>query len=256
VKAIRWASDRIGPEGVVAFITNSSFLDQIAFDGLRKHLEQDFESIYILDLGGNVRKNAKLSGSTHNVFGIRIGVSINLLVRKERHPELKPANIYYARLGEYWRKEEKYLFLDNARDMSNVIWERIHPDRKKTWLTKGLREEFDDFLPIATREAKKSKNSDGTIFKTYSLGVATSRDEWVYDFAEPLLAEKIQVLIRNFNFEVARYIQEARKLNIDVFVNNNAAFMKWTDRLKAALAQRRTLTFKHEKFVRLLIVLS
>jgi predicted helicase len=84
VKAIRWATDRIGDEGIVAFVTNNSFVDQIAFDGMRKHLEQDFDDIYILDLGGNVRKNPKLSGTTHNVFGIQVGVSINIFVRKRK----------------------------------------------------------------------------------------------------------------------------------------------------------------------------
>ena len=64
VKAIRWASDRIEEEGVVAFVTNNSFLDGVAFDGMRKHLADDFDAIYILDLSGNVRKNPKLFG--HN----------------------------------------------------------------------------------------------------------------------------------------------------------------------------------------------
>ncbi len=84
VKAIRWASDRIGNEGIVAFVTNNSFVDQIAFDGMRQHLAQDFDEIYVLDLGGNVRKNPKLSGTTHNVFGIQVGVSINIFVRKRK----------------------------------------------------------------------------------------------------------------------------------------------------------------------------
>jgi predicted helicase len=82
VKAFRWASDRIGDEGIVAFVSNNSFIDSLAFDGMRQHLEQDFDEIYVLDLGGNVRKNPKLSGTTHNVFGIQVGVSINIFVRK------------------------------------------------------------------------------------------------------------------------------------------------------------------------------
>jgi predicted helicase len=82
VKAFRWASNRIGDEGVVAFVSNNSFIESLAFDGMRQHLEQDFDEIYALDLGGNVRKNPKLSGTTHNVFGIQVGVSINIFVRK------------------------------------------------------------------------------------------------------------------------------------------------------------------------------
>ena len=84
IKAIRWASDRIGAEGIVAFVTNNSFVDNLAFDGMRKHLAQDFDELYVLDLTGNVRKNPKLSGTTHNVFGIQVGVSINIFVRKRR----------------------------------------------------------------------------------------------------------------------------------------------------------------------------
>ena len=82
VKAIRWASDRIGDEGIVAFVTNNSFIDGIAFNGMRQYLEQEFDQIYVFDLGGNIRKNPKLSGTTHNVFGIQVGVSVNILVKK------------------------------------------------------------------------------------------------------------------------------------------------------------------------------
>lgn len=86
MKAIRYAANKVkeNGEGVVAFVTNNSFLDQIAFDGMRKHLAQDFDKIYVLDLGGNVRKNPKLSGTTHNVFGIQVGVSINIFVKKRQ----------------------------------------------------------------------------------------------------------------------------------------------------------------------------
>lgn len=82
VKAFRWASNRIGDEGIVAFVSNNSFIESLAFDGMRQNIERDFDEIYVLDLGGNVRKNPKLSGTTHNVFGIQVGVSINIFVRK------------------------------------------------------------------------------------------------------------------------------------------------------------------------------
>jgi predicted helicase len=72
VKAIRWASDRIGDEGIVAFITNSGFVDGLAFDGMRKHLAHDFNRIYVLDLKGNVRKDSMREGTPigeeHTVF--------------------------------------------------------------------------------------------------------------------------------------------------------------------------------------------
>lgn len=89
IKAIRWASDRIGEDGIVAFVTNNSFIDQIAFDGVRNNLAQDFDAVYTIDLGGNVRKNPKLSGTTHNVFGIQVGVSIDIFVRKHKNEPTK-----------------------------------------------------------------------------------------------------------------------------------------------------------------------
>lgn len=92
VKAIRHASDRIGESGIICFVNNNSFITEKTFDGMRKELAIDFDLIYVLDLGGNVRKNPKLSGTTHNVFGIQVGVSINMFVRKpkiapEKHTE-------------------------------------------------------------------------------------------------------------------------------------------------------------------------
>ena len=71
VKFWRWAVDRLrGSDGIVCFVTNNSFVEDITFDGMRKHLRQDFTHIYHLDLGINIRKNPQLSGTTHNVFGI------------------------------------------------------------------------------------------------------------------------------------------------------------------------------------------
>ena len=84
VKFFRWASDRIiaAGSGVLCFVSNNGFVDQHAFDGMRKHLEQDFTLIDHVDLHGNVRRNPKISGTSHNVFGIQVGVGITLAIRK------------------------------------------------------------------------------------------------------------------------------------------------------------------------------
>jgi predicted helicase len=86
VKFFRWAADRLqGRDGIVCYVSNNSFVDQIAFDGMRKHLLQDFTRIYHVDLHGNVRQNPKLSGTTHNVFGIQVGVGITVAIRSSQH---------------------------------------------------------------------------------------------------------------------------------------------------------------------------
>ena len=94
VKAFRWASDRVGEAGIVAYVSNNSFLEQVAFDGMRFHLATDFSKVFIIDLGGNVRKNTRLSGTTHNVFGIQVGVCISFLIRDPKHHG--EAKIFYA----------------------------------------------------------------------------------------------------------------------------------------------------------------
>ena len=66
----RWASDRLDANGVLAFVTNRSFVESRTFDGFRKMVAQEFAELYVVDLGGDVRANPKLSGTKHNVFGI------------------------------------------------------------------------------------------------------------------------------------------------------------------------------------------
>lgn len=251
VKAMRFASDKVkeNGEGIVAFVTNNSFLDQIAFDGMRKHLAQDFDTIYVLDLGGNVRKNPKLSGTTHNVFGIQVGVSINLFVRKRRGANRqRETKIYYACVGEDWRKEDKYKFLEEVQQRRGVAWQELQPDSKHTWLTEGMREEFETLMPMGTKEVKQETGEDGNaIFKIYSLGLATNRDEWAYDFSSTDLDAKMSTFIRNYNSEVARYTAEYPVEDLDSFINNSANFIKWTDRLKDSLEQRIFLRFDEHK---------
>ena len=244
VKAIRWASDRIGDEGIVAFITNNSFIDGIAFDGMRKHLSQDFDAIYVLDLGGNVRKNPKLSGSTHNVFGIQVGVSINLFVRKGN---TLPGSIkiHYSRLDEYWRKEQKYDFLDQKQQRTNIEWQEITPDKNHTWLTAGLDNAFGTCLPMGSKEGRTGR--EDVIFKIYGRGVSTSRDAWAYHFRRDELAQNIARMIETYNDHVARWGRLTTKPNIDDFVNNDERKISWSRDLKLDLKRGRFAEFNEAK---------
>ena len=248
VKAIRWASDRIGEEGVVAFVTNNSFLDGLAFDGMRKHLTNDFDVIYILDLSGNVRKNPKLSGTTHNVFGIQVGVSINFFIKRRGNAN-SHAEIFYARVDEIWRKEDKYRYLDSKEHYRNIEWQSIRPDQRYTWLTEGLRAEFETFIPIGTQEAKAAKDEAGdVIFKDYSRGVATSRDAWVYNFKRNALVENMNRLIGTYNAEVDRWKRrENRDASVDDFVISDDAKIKWSRDLKLDLKRGRIAEYAEDK---------
>ena len=243
VRFFRWAIDRLqGRDGIVCYVSNNSFADQIAFDGMRKHLLQDFTKIYHLDLHGNVRKNPKLSGTTHNVFGIQVGVGITIAVRNSNHAERQ---LLYHRVPEEWTKPQKLGFLYNSKDLNSIEWKALLPNAKNDWLTEGMQEDFETLIPIGTMEGKSSslKTQYQSIFKLYSLGVVTSRDEWVYDFSIEALSSKLQRLVLNYNSEVFRLQASPNLSDIDQFVNNDPAFIKWTDRLKIALQNGTTLEY-------------
>ena len=248
VKAVRWAADRIGDEGIVAFVSNNGFLDGVATDGMRKHLADDFDAIYILDLGGNVRKNPKLSGTTHNVFGIQVGVSINFFV-KRRDKAGSPAEMFYARVDENWRKEEKYRYLDEKRQYGNVDWTRITPDKRHTWLTEGLHAEFETFMPLGSREAKASKGEAvDVVFHRFSSGVKSNRDAWAYNFRRNVLSENIIRTIETYNEQVFKWERLGNKgVNVDDFVLYDDKKIKWSHTLKQNLRRGRVVDFSLEK---------
>ena len=248
VKAIRWAADRIGEEGVVAFVTNNGFLDSVSFDGMRKHLVEDFDAIYILDLGGNVRKNPKLSGTTHNVFGIQVGVSINFLVKKCGKSG-SHSSLFYSRVEETWRKEEKYRLLDEKEQFVDIDWKPITPDRRNTWLTEGQHTEYESFIPIGSREAKAAKDEAAdAIFKMYSLGVNTARDAWARNFNHSALTENMGRMIDTFNGQVLMWERQAKRGDsVDDFVISDDTKISWSEALKVNLRRGRFAEYSEHK---------
>ena len=250
VKAIRYATDRIGDQGIVCYVNNNSFITEKTFDGLRKHLAGDFDLIYVLDLGGNVRKNPKLSGTTHNVFGIQVGVSINLFIKLPRrsYAARKPAKILYHAVPVPWRREEKYKFLETANSIAGVTWRTLKPDKNHNWLTSKNDKEFDEFLPVGSKEAKAG-TSVPVIFKTYSLGVSTNRDEVVYDFNTERLAKRVEQFADDYNVELHRWKTKAKPPEdpkqvaqyLDAFVRYDK--VKWSETLKRHLRDQVEATY-------------
>ena len=248
VKSIRWASDRIGKEGVVAFVTNNGFLDSISFDGMRKYLAEGFDAIYILDLGGNVRKNPKLSGTTHNVFGIQVGVSINFLIKKSGKADTQ-TGMFYTRVDQNWRKEEKHRFLDAKEQYGNIDWEPIAPDKRHTWLTEGQHAEYESFIPIGTREAKTGKGEAIDVtFKIYSLGVSTNRDAWARNFNRSALTENMRRMIDTYNGQVFKWErQKSPSTTVDDYVVYDDKEISWSRDLKAKLKRGRFAKYAEHK---------
>ncbi|NES89810.1 type ISP restriction/modification enzyme [Okeania sp. SIO2B9] len=245
VKAFRWAADRIKDEGIVALVTNNSFIDNIAFDGMRKHLAQDFSQIYVLDLGGNIRKNNS-NKAIYNVFDIKVGVSINLLIKKKEGKKSQ-CQIYYATVGEFWRKEEKYAYLEKCQHLGGIDWQEIKPDKKNTWLTAGLQADFETFIPMGTKETKAAKGKvTDTIFKLFSNGVKTNRDVWAYNFNPDELAENIQRAIATYNEQVRKWQdRQDKSVKVDDFVTYDDTQISWSGDLKDHL--KRGIIVEYDK---------
>jgi predicted helicase len=244
VRFFKWASERLnGRDGVICFVSNNSFLDQHAFDGMRQCLGAEFNHIWHLDLHGNVRKNPKLSGTTHNVFGIQVGVGITILARNSKSQE---RFIKYHRVPEDWRKTEKLDWLAETMDVTGVLWQELQPNAKNAWLTEGLEEDFESFMPLGTQAAKAGLNAEiKPIFETYGGGVKTNRDDWVYDFDRKTLKKDIKQFIDEYNNEVQRWQREGKDSLIDDFVSYEK--IKWSRDLKLDLKRGHSAVFDEDK---------
>ncbi|MDE0011794.1 MAG: N-6 DNA methylase [Candidatus Poribacteria bacterium] len=243
VKAILWALNRIDGEGIVAFITNHNFITGQAFDGMRKHLADACDAIYLLDLGGNVRKG---HAGDSNVFDIQVGVSINLFVKTRQHAPA-PARIFYNGETAEMPKEATFEFLEKCEHIGNVNWDRIQPDARHTWLTEGLREEFETFLPMGTKQAKAAKGeASGVIFHQFSSGVKTNRDAWAINFDRDTLTTNVQQMMDTYNTQTLKWKQQTAR-NVDDFVTYDTEKISWSSSLKQKLISGYITEFSQEK---------
>ncbi|MDM8557211.1 type ISP restriction/modification enzyme [Candidatus Parabeggiatoa sp. HSG14] len=246
----RWASNRLSDNGILTFVTNSSFLEARTFDGFRKVVAEEFNDIYVIDLGGDVRKNPKLSGTKNNVFGIQTGVAISFMVKRHRR-DAQPCvsttcKIHYIRRPELEIATNKLAFL-RSTSFREMYFNRIQPDKNHNWLNIADND-FEDLLPLANKETKlaKSQKEERAIFKLFSNGIVTARDEWVYDFNEQNLIEKVNFFCDFYQQEQVRWEKSNKKLSINDFVGRT---IKWTSELEAHLQKGSILEFD-SNFVR------
>ncbi len=254
VKAIRWASDRIGNGGIVAFVTNNRFLDGIAFDGMRKHLAEDFTKIYHIDLKGNARTSGERRRKEGgNVFDdqIRVGVGISFFIKKAE-PKSEVTEVWIYSIDDYLKARDKQKILTSFGDYTNISMKQAAIDAKDTWLTEGLHIEYETFTPLGTIESKAAKGEvDNVIFKIYSNGVKTNRDAWACNFNRNALAENMDRMIDFYNAQVFKWEKwEGRGANVDDFVVSDDKKIKWSSSLKQKLRGKQIAEFSEGKIRR------
>jgi len=232
VRFVRWASDRLAKNGVLAFVTNRSYIEKRAFDGFRKVIGNEFSDVYVIDLGGDVRDDEVESKG--NVFGIKVGVAVGFLVKKSG----KNAKVIHLADWSSGSGEEKLQRLSTSA-INQVSFEILTPDEHGDWYVVN-RDEFSTFLPllIPKLSGKKHASDRKSLFDLATFGCVSNRDDWVYDFDDSALARKLEFYIDVYNASVARLPVTLPK-DWEVLLDYR---IKWTQDLRRHAFQRVTLS--------------
>lgn len=255
IRAIRWASDRIGVSGVIGYISGSSFIEKFAMDGMRRALVDEFTSIHVVNLRGDVRKNMLSQGSAKeggNIFGSdsMTGIAITIFVK---NPEAKErGQVLYHDIGDDLSRDTKLAKLKELRSVDGIAalrggWRAVVPDRHGDWLNQRD-DNLSSNIPLGVK-----RGLEGTrIVDWYSYGVNTARDAWCYNYSRNSLISNIQRMIASYNLEVERYKAACAGLvasqypEVGSFIDLDPTKVSWGVNLKQGLAKFKTIAFARE----------
>ncbi|WP_052051471.1 DEAD/DEAH box helicase, partial [Acetobacter tropicalis] len=249
IRAIRWASDRVGTCGVIGFITNAGFLESNSANGLRQCLGEEFSSLFVFHLRGGIRGKsgdlAKREGG--NIFDIMVPPAISILVK---NPEAKKqGHILFHDIGDYLTREQK---LKKIRELTSInglteagLWQNVAPDEHGDWL-RQRDDSFEKFISIGS----KDKDAGATLFSIYSAGVKTQRDAWCYNAGKSRLTSNVQATIDSYNSELNRFNNSFPSLNrkerekaLSSFIDTDPTTISWSDGFKQDFARNAQLDF-------------
>ncbi|WP_363267351.1 type ISP restriction/modification enzyme [Okeania sp. SIO2B3] len=238
IRAICWATDRIKDKGIVCFVSNGSFIDNNAMDGLRKCLVDEFTSIYCLNLRGNQRTSGELSrkeGGKIFGSGSRATIAITLLIK---NPDKKQeSKLFYYDIGDYLSRVDKLNIIKDFGDISTIQWQEIIPNENYDWINQRS-DNFESFISLGDKKNATTK----TIFDVYSSGVKTNRDNWVYNFSHQSVVDNMTRMIDFYNQQVEGFKKfvkgktltnaEQRKKQVESFIDTDAKKISWSGELK------------------------
>ncbi len=256
VRAIRWASDRIKESGVIGFVSGSGYLEKAAMDGVRKCMHNEFSSIHVFNLRGDIRKNMLSKGRAkegQNIFGSgsMTGIAISIFIKNENYKD--ECKIYYHDIGDDLTCEEKLEKISSFKSIGGVPaeeWVCLAPDKHNDWLNQRD-SSFSQYISIGD---KKDKNAL-TIFELISSGIISSRDAWVYNFSKINLKAQVIRMIGFYNSEVARYkeacagLTKDRWLDVDSFVIKDPKKISWGVNLKGGVSKGVIRELDESKFL-------
>jgi predicted helicase len=245
VRFFRWASDRLHDDGILTLVSNRSFIEGRIFDGFRQVVLEEFNEINIIDLGGDIRANPKLSGSKHNVFGIQTGVAISFFMKRKGS---KTHRILYVRRPEFEIAEDKLAWLGSQK-LADLKMESISPDPDHNWLNL-TDNDWQAFVPLADKRTKAAtkRSQEKAIFGLFTLGINSGRDEWSMSRERRDLEVKIRYFVDSYNTSLSSIPASTDRKSIDGIVGSD---IKWTDELKRLLLSRKSIKYKDNRIVKL-----
>jgi len=249
IRAIRWASDRVGNSGVIGYVTNAGFLESGSADGLRKALVEEFSNIYVFHLRGNQRTSGELSrkeGGKIFGSGSRAPIAISLLVKNPNAGQ--HGQIYFHDIGDYLSQAEKLEKISSFSSIAGISeadeWQTITPDAHGDWL-KQRDDGFGKHIVLGDKKGDALK-----LFDSFSQGVLTARDAWCYNSSNAAVATNMRRMIAFYNLEVTRFnnaysgvSRKDRVKLLDDFINTDALQISWSSSLKDELIRSRTFTY-------------
>ena len=250
ILAMKWASDRIGDSGIVALNTNAGWIDGNSTDGLRKCLEKEFSSIYVVHLRGNLRtvgEEAAKEGGNVFEYGTRTPVAVSIFVRNPDKIKSGKIEIKIYDIGDYLSRNQKLEKLRNINSLKTLDaddWINIRPNKHFDWLNQRS-DTFDSFVCLGNKKGKEQ-----VIFEEYSLGVVTGRDAWTYNFSKNNVSRNMRRMLEVYNNERLRFMElqlpySGNKLNTEAKnkINNDSTKISWTANLIKDLASNKIRNF-------------
>jgi predicted helicase len=254
LRAFRWAADRIGTDGVVAFVTNGSWVEATAQDGFRKSLEAEFSAVWVFNLRGNQRTSGETSrkeGGKIFGSGSRTPVAITVLVKRSDHQGA--CEIHYQDIGDYLTREEKLKIIEAQVSVAGGTWQTLHPNAEGDWVNQR-----DQRYSTYQVLGDKKDSSAAPMFDVYSLGVKTQRDAWMANSSLLNTAANAEAMIAEFNRlndEFGAWCAAAMRPRDDEAVeeftrlHNDESRISWTRALKADLRKDKGADFAADRVV-------
>ena len=223
VRAFRWASDRLGDDGIISFVSNGSYVDNLAFSGFRRELLKEFNHVYVFNLRGNQRTQGELSRREGGkIFGSGSRNTICIIVLVKHRGKPYDGFVHYRDIGDYLTREQKLNIVKNSESVSHMDWEEIYPDENHDWINKT----DPSYGKLLLLGSKDSKGDESAVFSGfYSRGIQTGKDAWTYNFSRDVE-----------NDSYSKYVKEYEK-------QLNSATKKMESNYKAKLTSKDILQY-------------